>query len=368
MNKTALIMAGGTGGHIYPGLALAETLVSHGWTIHWQGTAKGMEHRLVAPAGYPMHTVEMTGVRGKGLLRWLALPLRLARACWQARAILQRVRPHLVVGIGGYMSVPGGIMARLTGRPLVILEPGAVAGIANRFLAHFATRVLVGFPDAFNARIESRVARLIAPPKRVDWSGVPLRGSITTMGPPAARYAKRTGPLRLLVVGGSLGAQTLNDLVVAALAMIPASERPQVTHQSGEANHDALKAAYAKAQVEAQVVPYIHEMAAAYVDCDLLICRAGAITVAEIAAAGVAALLVPLPWNVGDEQRANAQFLADRGAGAWLDQRTTRIEDLAERIRRTTRAELTTTASAAYALGRRDASSVAAQICTEVAV
>jgi UDP-N-acetylglucosamine--N-acetylmuramyl-(pentapeptide) pyrophosphoryl-undecaprenol N-acetylglucosamine transferase len=366
-SRVALIMAGGTGGHIYPGLALAETLTAAGYSIHWQGTPGGMEHKLVARTGYPMHTVEMTGVRGKGVTKWLALPFRLAKACWQARGVLARVKPNLVIGIGGYMSVPGGLMACFTRRPLVILEPGAVAGIANRLLALFAERVLVGFPHSFSAHIDSRVARMIPTTKNVEWCGVPLRASITDLPAPQERFAGREGPIRVLIVGGSLGAQTMNELLVAAIGALAPNARPEVTHQSGEAHFEALKAAYEKAGVRAEVVAFIHDMAARYRDCDVLICRAGAITVAEIAAAGVAAVLIPLPWYVGDEQRANARFLVDAGAGLMIDQREATPASISALLATMTREKLLAMATAARELGKRDASATAARICMEAA-
>lgn len=366
--RTALIMAGGTGGHIYPGIAMAKELASRGWHIEWLGTPQGMENRIVPEAGFPLHTVAMTGVRGKGVMRWLAMPFMLIGACIKARRLLKQLTPHLVIGIGGYMSVPGGLMAWITRRPLVILEPGARAGIANRLLALFARRVLVGFSDAFAKHIAHPVSRLLPVPKHVDWTGTPLRGDVTQVPPPEARYKGRSGRLRVLIVGGSLGAQTLNDLVMAALRLIPEHERPHVTHQSGDKNYLDLKNQYADAKITAEVLAFINNIAEHYALCDVLICRAGAITVAEVAAAGVAAIFVPLPWVVGDEQSANAQALVDQNAAWVLSQNDAAApQRLAQMLRELTRERLVMVASNARKFGRSDATRRAADICEEVA-
>ena len=367
MNRTILIMAAGTGGHIFPGLAIAKELAARGWNVHWMGTPAGMENRLVREAGYPMTHVNMTGVRGKGVLAWLVLPLRILAAFWQSTLAIFRIRPDVVLSLGGYVAFPGGMMAVLWHKPLVVHEPGAVAGITNRVLAPVADRVIVGMEGAFERKVAQGWANVLPKPRRVAWLGTPVRDEIARLPEPDARYAGRSGALRLLIVGGSLGAQTLNDLVLAALAALPAAERPEVVHQAGEKLYDGLREAYAKAGVRAEIVPFIADMAARYAWCDVLVCRSGAITVAEIGAAGVAAILFPLPWFVADEQMANAAFLADRGAGMALKQLETQPAALAEVLRGLTRERLEDMARKARALGRRDATRTCADACEELA-
>ena len=367
MKRTLLIMAAGTGGHIMPGLAIAKEMAARGWAIHWMGTPAGMENKLVAQAGYPMVTVGIRGVRGKGLASWATLPFRLVGAFWQSTAALFRIRPDVVLSMGGYVAFPGGIMAAFWRKPLVVHEPGAVAGITNRLLAPFADRVIVGMEGAFQRPVAQKWANALPKPKRVAWLGTPVRAEIAAIAPPAARYADRSGRLRLLVVGGSLGAQTMNDLVVAALAAMAPETRPEVVHQSGEKLFDGLRQTYARAQVDAEVVPFISDMAARYAWCDVLVCRSGAITVAEIAAAGVAAILFPLPWFVADEQKANAAFLAERDAGIALSQLDTKPAELASLLASLTRERLAAMAVKARSLGKPDATQRCADLCAELA-
>jgi UDP-N-acetylglucosamine--N-acetylmuramyl-(pentapeptide) pyrophosphoryl-undecaprenol N-acetylglucosamine transferase len=367
MARTILIMAAGTGGHIFPGLAIAKELAARGWEIAWMGTPAGMEGRLVAQAGYPMQTVAMAGVRGKGALAWLLLPLRLLVAFWQATAIIFSVRPDVVLSMGGYVAFPGGMMAVLWGKPLVVHEPGATAGLASRALALVADRVVVGMEGAFEARTGHAAGDRIPKPKSVLWLGTPVREEIAKVPPPSERFAGRTGKLRLLVVGGSLGAQTLNEFVVAALAAMPAAERPEVVHQSGERNREALARAYREAGVQAEILPFIDDMAARYAWCDVLIARSGAITVAEIGVAGVAAILFPLPWIVAGEQAGNAEFLASRGAAIRLAQLETKPEGLAAVLRGLTRETLAAMAASARALGKPDATRRCADLCEALA-
>ena len=366
MSRTLLVMAAGTGGHIFPGLAIARELAGRGWKIHWMGTPAGMENRLVAEAGYPMTVVNMSGVRGKGLGAWLVLPARLARSFWQATRAIFAVRPDVILSMGGYVAIPGGLMAALWRKPLVVHEPGAVAGIANRLLAVVADRVVAGMEGSFDRPVAQRWARVLPRPRHVAWLGTPVRAEIAAVEPPESRLAARAGRLRLLIVGGSLGAQTLNDLVLAALAAMPAADRPEVVHQAGEKLFEGLREAYGKAGVEAEVVPFVKDMAARYAWCDVMIGRAGAITVAEIAAAGVASILFPLPWFVADEQAANAAFLADRGAGMAMRQLETKPETLARLLRGLTRERLLAMARAARALGRPDATARCAALCEEL--
>ena len=367
MSRTILIMAAGSGGHIFPGLAIAKELVARGWKVHWMGTPAGMEGKLVSAAGYPMVNVNMSGVRGKGVAAWLVLPLRILIAFWQSSVALFRIRPDVVLSMGGYVAFPGGMMAALWGKPLVVHEPGAVAGITNRVLAPVADRVVVGMEGAFEQKVSQKWANALPKPKRVLWLGTPVRDEIAALPPPEERYAARGGRLRLLVVGGSLGAQTMNDLVLAALASMTPEERPEVVHQAGAKLYEGLRAAYGKAGVQGEVLPFVDDMAARYAWCDVLICRSGAITVAEIGAAGIASILFPLPWFVADEQAANARFLADRDAGIALKQLETQPAQLAEILRGLDRNRLTTMARKARALGKPDATKRCADLCVELA-
>jgi UDP-N-acetylglucosamine--N-acetylmuramyl-(pentapeptide) pyrophosphoryl-undecaprenol N-acetylglucosamine transferase len=367
MTRTILIMAAGTGGHVFPGLAIARELARRGWRIVWMGTPAGMERSLVAKAGYPLETVAMAGVRGKGGLAWFLLPLRLLVAFWQASAILFRVRPDVVLSMGGYVAFPGGMMAALWGKPLVVHEPGATAGLANRALALVADRVVAGMEGSFDARTGHAIGDRIPRPRRVEWLGTPVREEIARVPAPEERYAGRTGPLRLLVVGGSLGAQTLNDLVVAALAALPEGERPEVVHQAGERNFAALQERYRAAGVKAEVLAFIDDMASRYAWCDVLVARAGAITVAEIGVAGVASILFPLPWFVADEQAGNARFLETRGAAIRLAQLETQPAGLAAILAGLTREKLRAMAAAARALGKPAATAACADLCEALA-
>src|SRR5262245_23489201 len=309
-----MIAAGGTGGHVFPGLAVADFLRGAGWRVVWLGSQSGMEAALVGKRGYDMAAVKFSGVRGKGLVAVFLLPLRLLVAFWQsARAILAR-RPDVVLGMGGYMSFPGGMMAALLGRPLVIHEQNSIPGLATRVLATVADRKLCAFPGAL---------------RNATYVGNPVRAEIGAAPEPQTRYAGRSGPLRLLVVGGSLGAQALNEAVPRALALLPPQSRPIVTHQSGTQHLASLKAAYAAAGVQADTRAFIDDMAAAYVGADLAVCRAGATTVAELAAAGVPAVLVPFPHAVDDHQTKNARFLSEAGAAVLLPQNELAPERLA---------------------------------------
>jgi UDP-N-acetylglucosamine--N-acetylmuramyl-(pentapeptide) pyrophosphoryl-undecaprenol N-acetylglucosamine transferase len=367
MARTILIMAAGSGGHIFPGLAIATELERRGWNVHWMGTPWGMENKIVAQAGYPIVCVNISGVRGKGALAWVLLPLRILIAFCQSTLAIFRIRPDVVLSLGGYVAFPGGMMAVLWGKPLVVHEPGAVAGITNRLLATVADRVIVGMQGAFERRVAQGWVNRIPRPKRADWLGTPVRDDIAAIEPPEARYSGRSGRPRLLVVGGSLGAQTMNDLVLAALVSMPAASRPQIVHQSGEKLYEALHHAYQAAGLPGEVVPFIDDMARRYAWCDVLICRSGAITVAEITAAGLAAILFPLPWFVVDEQTANARFLSDRDAGITLPQLETSPEALASLLTGLTRERLAEMARKARALGHPDATARCADACQELA-
>jgi UDP-N-acetylglucosamine--N-acetylmuramyl-(pentapeptide) pyrophosphoryl-undecaprenol N-acetylglucosamine transferase len=363
-SRTILVMAAGTGGHVYPGLAIANELAKQGWRIVWLGTIDGLENKLVAEAGYPIERIQFGGVRGKGLLRWALLPLALLRAFWQGFRVMRRVRPDVVLGMGGYVTFPGGMMAVLHGAKLVVHEANAVAGLANRVLTLIADRVLVGFPAAFEKPIKNALPKFLPRPNRVEWVGNPVRADITEVPAPAQRYAGRSGPLRLLVVGGSLGAQGLNKLIVETLAAMAAHERPLVVHQSGAKLFDELKTLYANAGVQADVLPYLNDMADRYAWCDVLVCRSGAMTVAEVAAAGVAAIFVPLPYAVEDEQTHNAAFLADQHAALIAQQKETSPRQLADQLLSLTREKLQAMAETARALGKPDATSRCAAICS----
>lgn len=349
--KTLLIMAGGTGGHIMPGLAVADAMRNAGWRVVWMGNPDGMEARLVPPRGFEMAWVKFAALRGKGLLRKLTLPLNLLKGCLQARRELRRVQPHVVLGLGGFITFPGGVMARVAGIPLVLHEQNSVAGLANRMLARIARRVLSGFPDVL---------------PKADWVGNPVRAEIAALPAPATRYAERSGVLRILVVGGSLGAQVLNENIPAALALIDPAERPEVVHQAGEKHIAALQAAYAAAGVKAHAVAFIDDMAGAYAWADLVICRAGALTVAELAAAGVASVLVPYPHAVDDHQTGNAKFLANAGAAILLPQTELTPETLSQ-LRTLSRSQLLQMAERARALAKVDATADVARICAELA-
>jgi UDP-N-acetylglucosamine--N-acetylmuramyl-(pentapeptide) pyrophosphoryl-undecaprenol N-acetylglucosamine transferase len=349
-------MAGGTGGHIFPGLAVAQALRAHGWSVSWLG-GKGsagkpsMESQFVPRAGIPFESLDFGGVRGKGALTLALLPLRLLRAFWQSIRIIRRVQPHVVVGLGGYITFPGGMMGVLLGRPLVLHEQNSVAGMANRVLAVVADRVFTAFPQVL---------------AKAQWVGNPLRANFLAHALPELRFAGRSGPLRLLVVGGSLGARVLNDTVPRALALLPPDERPVVVHQSGVAQIDALRASYRTAGVAATLTPFIEDTAQAFADADLVLCRAGASTVTELAAIGAAAVFVPLPGAVDDHQTRNARFLVDQGAGWLVPQSALTPEALAHLLQHTTRAQLLACAVRARALQKDGASTHIVRACEEL--
>ena len=309
MSRTILIMAGGTGGHVMPALAVADHMRQAGWHVVWLGSKDGMEATLVPKHGYAMEWIRFAGLRGKGVVRMALLPVSLLIAFWQSARVIFRVRPDVVLGLGGYVSFPGGMMAAALNRPLVVHEQNSIAGLANRVLAGVADRVLVGFPNVL---------------KKAQWVGNPVRGSIADLPEPSARFAGRLGPLRVLVVGGSLGAQALNDVVPASVALMPESQRPELTHQSGARHIDSLRANYERAGVIAQAVAFIDDMAAKYAQADLVICRAGALTVSELAAAGIASILVPFPFAVDDHDIARQEAPAGRQSKRHSERAVTR--------------------------------------------
>ncbi|RYX97177.1 MAG: undecaprenyldiphospho-muramoylpentapeptide beta-N-acetylglucosaminyltransferase [Comamonadaceae bacterium] len=355
--KCALIMAGGTGGHIFPGLAVAEALSESGWRVHWlggRGTAEhpSMESQLVPPRGYPFETIDFSGVRGKGFSTLVLLPLRLLKAFWQSIQVIRRVKPDVVVGLGGYIAFPAGMMSVLLGKPLVLHEQNSVAGLVNKLLASVADRVFTAFPKVF---------------KNGDWVGNPLRTAFTTQADPASRFAGRTGPLKLLVVGGSLGAKALNDIVPKALALVPDAHRPIVLHQSGARQLEELEANYAGAGVDAQLTPFIDDTASAFADADLIICRAGASTVTEVAAVGAAAIFVPFPSAVDDHQTTNARFLVDAGGGWLVPQKELSPAILAGLLQATTRTTLLERAAQAKTMQKTEATARVVAACEELA-
>jgi len=358
-NRTLMVMAGGTGGHVYPALAVADALRARGWEVFWLGTRAGLEARVVPAAGIDMVWVSMGGVRGKGLLKKLLLPLTLLVAFWQSFIAILKRRPDVVLGMGGYTAFPGGMMASLLNKPLVIHEQNSVGGLTNRVLACLAERVLTAFPKVFTHAHDKPI-----PCRRVatEWVGNPVRTDIAT-----ATQTERTGALRLLVVGGSLGAQALNDLVPKALTLLPAEKRPRVVHQSGRQHLDMLRANYAAAGVEADVRDYIEDMAAEYRACDFAICRAGAMTVAELACAGVPAVLVPFPFAVDDHQTGNAEFLSEAGAAWLIQQKDLTADTLAALIGGLDREKLAVMAEKARALAKPDATAQVADICEALA-
>jgi UDP-N-acetylglucosamine--N-acetylmuramyl-(pentapeptide) pyrophosphoryl-undecaprenol N-acetylglucosamine transferase len=356
MSKCALIMAGGTGGHIFPGLAVAQALREQGWRVHWLGGRgqpgqPSMESQLVPPQGFAFEAIEFGGLRGKGLSTVALLPLRLLKAFWQSIQVLRRVQPDVVVGLGGYISFPAGLMAVALGKPLILHEQNSVAGLANKVLAGVADRVFTAFPKVL---------------KGAQWIGNPLRAAFLNLPTPEQRFTGRSGPLKLLVVGGSLGAKALNDIVPQALALIPIEQRPSVLHQSGAKQIDALRANYAQAGVAAELTPFIDNTAQAFADADLVICRAGASTVTELAAVGAAALFVPLPSAVDDHQTVNAGFLVDQGAGWLVPQRELTSQKLADMLLKMERPTLLDKGLEAKKLQKLDATGQMVAACEEV--
>jgi UDP-N-acetylglucosamine--N-acetylmuramyl-(pentapeptide) pyrophosphoryl-undecaprenol N-acetylglucosamine transferase len=352
---TVMITTGGTGGHVFPGLAVASKLVARGARVFWLGTRDGMEAKLVPQHGVEFEGLSFRGVRGKGLRTLLLGPYALLAACLAARSVIRKRTPDIVLGFGGFASFPGGLMGTAAGKPLVLHDANAVAGLATRVLAHGADRILLGFPQALRGRHA----------KIVEWVGNPLRDAICALPGPQARFAGRAGPLRLLVVGGSLGAASLNEIVPAAIAGMAA--RPQVVHQAGERHIAALRDAYARHAVAGECVAFIDDMAARYAWADFVICRGGALTISELAAVGLGALVVPLPSAIADEQSANAQWLADAGAG-WVEpQAALTTERLGERLASLDRARALAMAQAAHQRGKRDAAARVADVCMGLA-
>ncbi|WP_110948521.1 undecaprenyldiphospho-muramoylpentapeptide beta-N-acetylglucosaminyltransferase [Pseudomonas bohemica] len=348
-----LIMAGGTGGHVFPALACAREFQARGYTVHWLGTPRGIENELVPAAGLQLHLINVTGLRGKGRLSLLKAPFMLLKALLQARKVVRELKPVCVVGFGGYVTGPGGLAARLAGVPLIIHEQNAVAGTANRSLASFAARVCEAFPQTFAASAKRRT------------TGNPVRAELFFETPRQALVGRKP---RLLVLGGSLGAEPLNKLLPEALAQVPAELRPEVFHQAGRKHDEVTTERYRAAGVEAQVAPFIKDMAQAYGWADLVVCRAGALTISELAAAGLPSLLVPLPHAIDDHQSRNAEYLAREGAAFVMPQATTGAAEMAARLKEVLMQpeQLKRMATTARQLAKPDATNTVVDVCLEV--
>lgn len=311
-------MAGGTGGHVIPGLSVAAYLRDQGVEVHWLGTTQGLESQLVPPAGFPLHYVAIYGLRGKGFKRLLTAPLKISSAVRQSQSIIQKINPDIVLGMGGFVSGPGGIASWLMRRPLIVHEQNAKAGMTNKILAYFANKVLEGFPTSFK------------PQTKVVTVGNPVRVEIENLPSPEARFDITRSPFRLLILGGSLGAQALNEMVPRAIARLPETLRPEIWHQTGTKNFDKAKKVYASLNISAHLSPFIEDMGSAYGWADLVICRAGALTVAELCAVGLGAIFVPFPYAVDDHQTANANFMVKKGAALCIQQSALTEEKLAK--------------------------------------
>ena len=347
-----LVMAGGTGGHIFPGLAVAEYLRICGWKVSWLGNKNGMEYRLVKACDFPFEAVEFSGLRGKGIKAKVMLPFNLLRAGIQSWQIMRRIKPSVVLGMGGYITFPGGLVTKILKRPLVLHESNSVAGSANRALTRIAMRTLTGFPNTM---------------AHAEWVGNPIREEFDHMNPPAQRYEQRQGNLSILVVGGSLGAAALNENVPAALALIPKESRPKVIHQAGDKHLADLQQRYTELGVEADIRAFIDDMPSAYAQADLVICRSGAMTVSELAACGVASCLIPFPYAIDDHQTANAKFLSEANAAVLLLQKNLNAQDLALMIQNFSREDLKVMAVRAHELAKPQATQRVAEVCADCA-
>ena len=354
--KRLMIMAAGTGGHIFPGIAIAQTMRERGWEVTWLGTAHGMEQDLVPRQGIAIDAIDFTGLRGKGLAHSVGGVFKLGASFIKCLGFINQRKPDVVLGMGGYVCVPGGMMARVRGVPLVLVNADAALLLSNKTLTPVAQKVLFGFPADFGAAAGKAIV-----------TGNPVRRAILDMTAPSERFAARSGVLRVLVVGGSLGAKVLNDSIPAALALLAPELRPLVTHQSGKKNIDALRAAYASAGVQADVVDFIDDMAAAYAGADLVICRAGAITVSELTAAGVASVLVPFVASTTSHQRDNAKWMASQNAAVHLPQPELSAASMVKLLESLDRAKCRAMAEAALALGKRNANEAIADVLEKLA-
>jgi UDP-N-acetylglucosamine--N-acetylmuramyl-(pentapeptide) pyrophosphoryl-undecaprenol N-acetylglucosamine transferase len=347
-----VVMAAGTGGHVMPGLAVAREVILRGWTVSWLGTRTGMENRLVPPTGITLDTIDFAGVRGKGLLGNLRGMFKLLAAFGACRQILKNRDATAVLGMGGYVCYPGGRAARRLRKPLVLVNADAALLLSNKSLLKVCDRIAFGFDGADAQHTAKAVV-----------TGNPVRAEIEAIAPPAQRFAHRSGPLRVLLVGGSLGAKVLNETLPLALKLIPAADRPRITHQTGDRHWASVQAEYTARGIEAEVVPFIDDMPRRLAECDLIVCRAGAITVSELCAAGVAAILVPLVISTTSHQRDNAMYMAERGAARHLPQADLTPERLAAELRSASRSSLLPMAERARELARPQA---AARVADEL--
>lgn len=355
-NKKLLIMAAGTGGHIFPGLAIAEVMQARGWVVSWLGTVKGMEVQIVAKHHIAMDSIDFSGVRGKGVVHTLTGAGKLIASFFTCLRILSRRKPDVVLGMGGYVTVPGGLMAALLGKPVVLMNADAALLLSNKALRPVARKLLFGLPSSS-----------VHQDNKLVLTGNPIRKDICQLPPPQERYSVRSGPLKILVVGGSLGAKVLNESIPDALARIPLEQRPIVTHQSGKQHADALRQHYDAVGVAAEVLDFIDDMPRRYAETDLVICRAGAITVSELTAAGVASILIPFMASSTSHQKDNAQWMAQQNAAIYLPQAELNAAALAVQLQAMTRTRCLELAQTAYALGRRDASETIAKILENLA-
>ena len=354
--KRVLMMAGGTGGHVFPGLAVARCLQEHGVDVHWLGTSQGMEARIVPEAGIPLHFITINGLRGKGVKPLLLAPVKIMTAVWQAKKIIQAINPDMVIGMGGFVSGPGGVASWLMRRPLIIHEQNAKAGLTNKLLARFAKKVLEGFPSAF------------APRANVTHVGNPVRSEIENLPPPDARLNPLRLPFRLLVLGGSLGAQALNTVVPEAMQQLSEDERPAILHQTGDKHIELVKKDYASKGIQANLIPFIKDMAEAYAWADVVLCRAGALTVSELCTAGLGAVLVPFPHAVDDHQTANAHLMVKQDAALCVQQTeltASRLADIVKQFNALPEKHLMM-ARSAYQLRQVQVAKKIFEICQEV--
>ena len=354
--RTLLVMAGGTGGHVFPALAIADGVRKCGWRVVWVGSQHGIEAKLVPNAGYPITWIKFSGLRGKNLVHFIMLPWRLVVALGACMSLIFRERPDVILGMGGYVSFPGALAALLLRRPLVLHEQNAIAGLVNRISAHWADKILLGYPGALKGLRD-----------RVEVTGNPVRSEILALNDPSSRYGSRSGPLRILIIGGSLGARVLNEVIPKAVSLLGADVKPMIRHQTGKTDCDMVKQAYAQAAVQAEVEAFINNMADAYAGADLVICRSGALTVAELAAAGVASVLVPYPFAVDDHQTANAHYLVDAGGALLIDQKQLTPVKVANLLVSMKRKDLEEMAIRAKELAKPDAVRHIIEVCKKLA-
>lgn len=353
MSKTIMVMAGGTGGHVYPAMAVADYLKEKGWQVVWLCTEGGMENRLITNKPYQKAMITMQGVRGKGVMGWLTLPVKLFVACQQAFKAIRTYKPNLILGMGGFAAFPGGVMAKLLNTPLVIHEQNSVAGLTNKVLAKLANQTLAAFPSAFG--------------EQATLTGNPVRKEIIKIMHPAYRFGDREGALRILVIGGSLGAKVFNETLPEAFAKVNKNKEIEVIHQAGEKHIEMLNMAYKAGNLDAKPVAFIKNMNDVYAWADIVICRAGALTIAELSAGGVASILVPFPFAVDDHQTSNALYLSEGQAAVLMPQTELTEKEVVEVLMKLTREDCLKMAQNAHILGKPNATTAVAAICEELA-